>query len=336
MTGSSRPVRFGVIGCGVIAYWSHLRELPNVPGAALVAAADPDPRARQNAARLCRISVLEDPAALLARTDIDAVIISAPSHLHASLACAAAAAGKHVYIEKPLAHRQADADAVLGAVRQARVTGVVGFNRRYHPLFEQARAFLASGGIGTLRAAAASFCEPVGPEEMPGWKRERSTGGGVLLDLASHHVDLLRWLLNDEIAGASARVESRAHEADHAWLHLRLQSGVEVNGFYSFHAARADFVELFGSTGILRVDRHRPALSLRAARRFGYGVRSVPLAPTRELLRWWPRRLVRPSYDPSFRRSLRAFVGEIQGTASHLASLEDGRRALEVLLSAHP
>src|SRR4051794_8062414 len=108
------PVRIGVIGCGTIAYWGHLRSLQRLKGATLAAAADPDPAARTRAARMVDGPIYERAADLL-RGDIDAVIVSAPPQMHAELAIAAARAGKHVYVEKPLATTAEDARAVAGA-----------------------------------------------------------------------------------------------------------------------------------------------------------------------------------------------------------------------------
>jgi len=99
----ARPVRFGVVGCGVIAYWTHLRELRRMKGATLVAAADPDPEARRRAHRLSGVPVHERAEDLVARPDVDAVLVGAPPALHADLAVAVASAGKHLYLEKPIA-----------------------------------------------------------------------------------------------------------------------------------------------------------------------------------------------------------------------------------------
>src|ERR1700737_879979 len=96
---SAAKVRIGVIGCGVIAYWKHMRLLKKMPQAQLVAAADPDPSARERAKRLTGAEVYCDAGELLARPDIDAVVICTPTNLHAELGIAAARARKHFYIE---------------------------------------------------------------------------------------------------------------------------------------------------------------------------------------------------------------------------------------------
>jgi myo-inositol 2-dehydrogenase / D-chiro-inositol 1-dehydrogenase len=327
-------MRIGVIGCGVIAYWYHLRELRTLRRTKIVAIAERDATARERARQLTGAAALEDADELLRRDDIDAVIVSAPTYLNAGLAISAARAGKHVYIEKPATITRREALDLQEAVRQADVRATIGFNRRYHPLCKHARTLIAAGAIGSVRSVLSTFCEPLPAETMPAWKRRRSTGGGVLLDLASHHVDLLRWFLNDEVAEARASIASHVTEDDQAWLELRTCKGVESRSFFSFRTGRADWLEFAGESGTLRVDRHRRTLSMRVSRRFGYGVRSAFLFPPMDLLRWWGARLMRPSYEPSYRLALSAFVESIQGEKTEIASLEDGLRSVEVLFAA--
>ncbi len=334
MTARTGTVRFGVIGCGVIAYWAHLRTLKHLRNAALVAAADPDAGARERASQLARVPIYEHAEDVLQRNDVDAIVISAPTHLHAQLAVAAAKARKHFYVEKPIATTADDARCAIAATQEAGVTAAVGFNRRVHPVFEQARALIAAGKVGRVRAVLSTFCEPVGSDVMPEWKRQRPTGGGVLLDLASHHIDLVRWFLNCEVTGIESRLASEITEDDTAWLRLIMSDRTEVCSFFSFRAGLADFLEFVGERGTLRVDRHRRSLSLRTSRRFGYGVHSPLTLPPSEVLAYQMIRLVRPSYDPSYRRALNAFVELINGGPSRIASLQDGLRSLEVVLAA--
>lgn len=333
---SLRSVRLGLLGCGTIAYWVHLRVLPRLSGATLVAAADPDPEARARAARLVQIPIHQRAEDLLQRGDIDAVIICAPTPLHAGLAVASAAAGKHFYLEKPIATSAEDAQRVLAAAAQAGVLATVGFNRRWHPLYQQARKILGEGRIGPVRVIQTAFCERSEPEAMPVWKRQRATGGGVLLDLASHHVDLLRWFLNDEIEHVQATLGSARTEHDSAQLQCTTRGGVEVQSVFSFRAWRADYLQFIGEHGTLRVDRHSPPIMLQLGRRWGYGIRQVRLAPTAPVAAWRVQRLLHRSSEPSYRGSLSAFVQMLQGRVplGELASLTDGLRSLEVLLAA--
>jgi predicted dehydrogenase len=156
----------------------------------------------------------------------------------------------------------------------------------------------------------------------------------VLLDLASHHADLLRWFLNDEVADVVARLVSEATEDDTAWLSFTMRGGVQVQSFFSFRAGRADFLEFAGERGTLRVDRHRTSLALRLSRRSRYGVRSAFVRPRWETLVWRMHRLLRPSYEPSYGLALAAFAETLRGRPPRGATLTDGVRSLETILRA--
>jgi predicted dehydrogenase len=326
------PVQIGVVGCGAIACGQHLPALRRTAGAVVVAVADPNACARARAAGLAPGADLHaDAADLLRRDDVEAVVVAAPPSVHADLAVAASRAGKHVYVEKPLATTEADAERVLEEVACSGVTATVGFNRRWHPVFERARRLLEDGRIGDVRFVQTAFCEPADLQPVPEWKRVRSMGGGVLLDLASHHFDLVRWLLHAEVEVVRARVVPGAGDQDEAVTALSTSTGVEVQSLFSFRAAHADSVELFGTRGRLRLDRHRSALVLYRARRSGYGIR-----PTWEgrFRAWQTRSSIGLGGDPSYRRALEAFVQRVRGQSVQLPSLEDGLRSLQAVLGA--
>lgn len=334
MAPRSVVVRVGLLGCGSIAAEHHLPNLRRGRRAVLVAAADPDPVALRRAAAGRGVELHAAADEVLERDDVDAVVISVPSHLHAELAVAAATAGKHVYLEKPIATSAEDGRRVKDAADRAGIVAVTGFNRRLHPLCRQARAIVAAGEIGCVRSVQTAFCEPVPVEAMPAWKRRRTTGGGVLLDLASHHVDLLRWLLGEELEVEDASLSSEETDDDRARLRLSTPSGAEIQSVFSFREAHADHVELIGERGTLRIDRHRAALALTLPRRLGYGVRRLRPRPDRDVVAWRLQRLARLGAEPSYRRSLGAFVDRIRGTETDAATVDDGLRSLEVVLAA--
>jgi myo-inositol 2-dehydrogenase/D-chiro-inositol 1-dehydrogenase len=211
---------------------------------------------------------------------------------------------------------------------------MLGFNRRFHPIFEQTRQLLHDGRLGRILNVQTTFCEPALPEAMPEWKRRRATGGGVLLDLASHHIDLLRWFLADEVATVEASIDSELTEHDSARLQLTMCGGAQVQSWFSCRTAVSDWFEFAGERGTLRVDRHRPRVALRVPRRLGYGVRTARVALPAAVAAWWLERLVRPSREPSYRRALAAFVNELRGEGRGVPSLVDGMRALEVVEAA--
>ena len=324
-------IGIGLLGCGRIASAVHLPILARSRGVDLVAVADPHPGGRESARRATGVNVYEDEGALLDDPRVDAVVICTPSADHARMTIAAANAGKHVYVEKPIATTAEDAEQAIAAVQRAGTIGVVGLNRRSHPLFEQGRRLLRAGRIGRVRAVNTVFCEAA---DIPDWKRRRETGGGVLLDLASHHFDLLRWLLDEEIETVEASLRSDESEHDSAWVRVVLEGGVEAQSFFSFVSGTADIVELVGERGVLRLDRYVPPVLLTRRREGISAVRRVPIAPSGPLLAWRLRRLVRPANEPSYRRSLVSFVRHLQGQAVDLPTLEDGRRSLQAVLAA--
>jgi len=334
MLSARRTIGLGVIGCGSIAYWVHLRIAKQVRGAALIVASDPDPEARKRAEHLAAIPVHERTEDLLSRKDVDAVIVSGPTHLHAPLVIAACEAGKHVYLEKPIASSTADGARVVDAAARSGVTVMLGFNRRFHPLYEQARQLIQNGRIGEVRAVQTTFCEPAAPDAMPEWKRHRATGGGVLLDLASHHIDLLRWFLSDEVATTEASIDSDLTDHDSVRLEMTMRAGTQVQSWFSCRTALSDWFEFAGEHATLRVDRHRPRLSLRVPRRLGYGVRTARVAPSAAIAAWWLKRAVRPSKEPSYARALTAFVDVLNGESISVPGVIDGMRALEVVEAA--
>jgi predicted dehydrogenase len=331
----SAPVRIGLLGCGAVACDHHLPALRRTAGAVVVGLADPDAKALARAARLAPgADVHADPGELLGRSDVDAVVVAAPTALHAELAAACARAGKHVYVEKPLATSEAEANRAIEEVAGSGVTAAMGFNRRRHPVYEQARQLLDAGRIGELRFVQTAFCEPVDPGRLPEWKRTRAAGGGVLLDLASHHFDLLRWFLHAEIEVVHARTKSGRSEQDEAVTELETSTGAEVQSLFSARAAHADYLEFFGELGRLRVDRHRGALVVHVPRRSRYGIRRARSRPPGGVLAWQARRLVGAGGDPSYARALGAFVQRLRGAQVEIPSLEDGLRSLQAVLAA--
>ena len=328
------PLNVGVIGCGVIAYWIHLPLLQQMKGVRLVVASDPDRAARERAGRVSRAPIVERAEDVLSDKSVEAVVICAPTHIHADLAVAALQAGKHVFVEKPIATSAHDAERVMAAAHGTSLSAMVGFNRRRHPMFEQARRLIVNGELGSIRAVQSAFCEPMASDVMSVWRRNRDTGGGVLLDLASHHIDLVRWFLGDEVAAVDCSIASEATEHDVASLSLSMVKGASVQGFFSYRTGRSDYIEFVGEGGTLRIDRHEQNFTIRVSRRLGYGTRRRFVAPDFAVAAWQAQRIFRPSREPSYKRALAAFVNSTRGGAGRVASLSDGARSLDVILAA--
>jgi myo-inositol 2-dehydrogenase/D-chiro-inositol 1-dehydrogenase len=247
-------LRIGVAGCGAVARAVHLPLLQRRPDVQLSAVADSDPGALAEVVRRFHgVQPYRSLDDMLAGVPLDAVVVALPTDLHAGAARAVFAAGLHLFLEKPLAATLDDCASVVHAWRGSRRVGIVGFNCRANPLHIRLRELLRAGRAGAtvyLRTVFATAARPV-----PQWKRQRATGGGALLDLGAHHLDLIRFLTGREITAVRATVSSRATEQDTALLELQLEGGASAHGFFSLAAAELDHVEVHGDAARLAVSR---------------------------------------------------------------------------------
>ncbi len=162
---------------------------------------------RKAAARLGWEETATDWRAVVAREDIDLVDVSTPGDSHAEIAIAAARAGKAVFCEKPLANTLAEAKAMLAAVKKAGVAHMICHNYRRAPAVQLARQLVAGGRLGRIHHYRATYLQDwiVDPKFPLVWRLQKNlAGSGALGDLASHAVDLARFLVGEitEVAGA--------------------------------------------------------------------------------------------------------------------------------------
>ncbi|MGW0148511.1 Gfo/Idh/MocA family protein [Streptomyces sp. NPDC003333] len=177
----------------------HYPDLPLRPELVTVAEEVPG-RAEEAAARYGFASATRDWREVAADPRVRAVSVTAPNFLHREIGVAMAEAGKHLWIEKPVGLTAGDARAVADAAARAGVRSAVGFNYRNAPAVETARDLIASGDLGTVTHVRIRLFSDYAahPQGALTWRYERERGGsGVLGDLASHGVDLARFLLGD-------------------------------------------------------------------------------------------------------------------------------------------
>jgi len=303
-------LKLGLAGCGRIAQLVHLKVLRELPGVELAAVAEADPQRLDEARRLApgaaAVSSYEE---LIAMPGVEAVVICLPNDLHARAAAAALRAGKHVYLEKPLATSLAEARPALEAWRRAGRVGMIGFNYRFHPLYRSARLRLERGELDELLGARSVFCSAARP--LPPWKRSRQSGGGALLDLASHHIDLVHYLFGQAVCEVAATLRSVHSEDDTATVELRLAGGMQVQSFFSLDAVDEDRFEIYGRGGKLIIDRQRLGLVESLFEKMG-----------------------RPRREPSYAAALQHFVAAAEGRLRAEPDFEDGRRSLAIVEAA--
>lgn len=203
-----REIGIGVIGAGWLGdvharAWARLRHhYPDLPVRARFAAvADSVPAAAGRAQRKHGFAAAyDDWRDLVADPAVEAVSVTAPNAMHREIGVAVAEAGKHLWIEKPVGLTPEDARAVAQAVETAGVQGTVGFNYRAVPAVVQLRDLVASGAIGAPTHARVHLLTDYAahPLGLLTWRYTLASGGhGVLGDLASHAVDLTRFVLGD-------------------------------------------------------------------------------------------------------------------------------------------
>ncbi|MGI9147630.1 MAG: inositol 2-dehydrogenase [Chloroflexota bacterium] len=255
-------MRIAVVGLGRMGRFYAQTIASLGPATQLSAVADLDPAARAAVKSQLGVPVVAaEPADVLARADVDAVVIATPTSTHAELVVAAARAGKAIFCEKPLALSLEQTHAALAAVQGAGVLLQVGLMRRFDPGYQHARACIDSGRIGrplTFKAVGRDpSCPPLGYANP-------AHSGGLVLDMGIHDFDLARWLMSSEVERVSAdgallvcKQFAEVGDIDNAVVNLRFQSGALGNVEVS-RTARYGYdvwTEVLGSEGALVVGR---------------------------------------------------------------------------------
>src|SRR5918995_3951479 len=209
-------MRIGLIGCGIVGVNAHIPAVQANEGMTIVAAADPTPERLQAAAEAAELGADDlhaDWRELLAREDVEAVIVATPQRFRPEIVIAAAGAGKHVLAEKPLALKPADAQAMIDAARANGVTLATVHNYHFMPVYRDIKEVLDSGEIGQPETAVLNY---LGVEDRPGaaaysprWRhRAADSGGGVLMDMLPV-VYPANWFLGGPPLAVSAWVDKR-------------------------------------------------------------------------------------------------------------------------------
>ncbi len=199
---AERPLRAGVIGLGMMGR-NHVRVWDEaVEGVDLVAVADPDPAAVARATAGRRAHGFEDSDRMLAEEELDLVSIVAPTSLHLPVTLAALRAGANVLVEKPIAATREEATEMINAAGAAGRMLTVGHIERFNPAIRELRRRLAAGDLGRIFQVKATRLGP-----FPARIRDV----GVVVDLAPHDLDVMRYLVDSEPIRLYAETERRIH-----------------------------------------------------------------------------------------------------------------------------
>lgn len=271
-----RPT-FGIIGAGHISDY-HITGLRAAGAEVLALCGRRADAVQAKAARHGIPHAFADPEALLRRDDIDAVVIAAPDAAHEPLALAAARAGKPMLIQKPMARTAAECRRILRAADEAGVPVFVSFMHRYFDEVDAARRLIADGTLGRLFSVRQRNATP-GAGWAAWFYRRVEVGGGVVLQLGTHGIDLLRHLFGDiqRVWATTATLRServlddgtvvRPDNEDHAVALYQFANGLRaVHEMDYTEAAGTDRfrTEVYGERGTawLRTERGRFSVAL--------------------------------------------------------------------------
>lgn len=253
-----QTVRWGIIGCGNVTEVKSGPGFQKAKNSSLTAVMRRTGALAQDYARRHDVSAWYDNAAALINDPrVDAVYIATPPSSHKEYTRQAAQAGKPVYVEKPMALNHTECADMLAACRAAGVPLFVAYYRRALPRFLKVKALLEAGAIGPVRLVNITLTMPANPAEfdpqnLPWRVRPQVAGGGRFVDLASHTLDLLDYLLGPirAAAGFAGNQAGLYPAEDVVSAAFTFESGVQAVGLWSFAAFdSADVVEIVGSRG---------------------------------------------------------------------------------------
>jgi myo-inositol 2-dehydrogenase/D-chiro-inositol 1-dehydrogenase len=328
-------VRIALLGCGRIARLAHLPNLAADPRTELVAIGDTSRAALESAREFApKAEPFTDMHRLFETTRPDGAVIALPTPAHPDGVMAALQSGAHAYLEKPIAATIDDAQSIHQAWSATELVGRIGFNARFNPLFVQLRDKLSAGEIGDVVGARTTF-SALFPTEAT-WRLSPQTGGGALLELASHHVDLLRFILQSEVERVFASAWSNRGDDEAAMLNIRMKNGAHAQAFVAYGTLEEDSFEVYGTRGKLRVNRYDSLIVERLPLNASGGLASAATRMRSELaaLPYGLRKRKSPAQEPSFAASLSEFVSAVGGRERATPDLTDGLRALEVIDAA--
>jgi myo-inositol 2-dehydrogenase/D-chiro-inositol 1-dehydrogenase len=326
MIMNTSPLKFGVIGAGRIGKIHAENLVTRIFDAQVKSIADVVlASAQETAARLHIPSATDDYQEILEDPEIDAVAICSPTDTHAQIIIEAAAAGKHIFCEKPIDLDVARIDAALRAADDSGVKLQVGFNRRFDANFRKVREMIAAGKIGTPHMLRITSRDPGAPPI-----EYVKTSGGMFFDMTIHDFDMARYLASSEVTevfvAAGVMVDPAIGEAgdiDTAVITLRFENGVIGTIDNSREAVYGydQRVEVFGSGGMIAVSNNTPDTHVYSH------ASGVEIAK--------PLYFFLERYVESFIAEMREFVTAIRNDTAIPVSGLDGRAPVLIAMAAN-
>ncbi len=332
----SDKVKTGLVGSQFITT-IHAEALQACQAAEICAVASPTPGNAEEFARARGIPQhFTDYRRMLEMPEIDMVVIGAPNYTHCQITCDAAAAGKHIVLEKPMCLNLAEADRMIEACRQARVKLMYAEELCFTPKYVRLKRLLESGALGEPTLLKQSEKHD-GPHAPHFWDVDRS-GGGVTMDMGCHAFEFFRWILGrPKIKSVYAQMSLQVHRDktrgdDNALIILEFENGVIALAEESWTklGGMDDRAEVHGSKGVAFADLlHGNAIEAYSLDGYEYAVEKAGST------KGWSFPIYEESWNYGFHHEMAHFVDCVRHDKEPQVTGEDGRAVLEVIFAAY-
>jgi myo-inositol 2-dehydrogenase/D-chiro-inositol 1-dehydrogenase len=329
-------VRVGIIGSQFIST-IHARSLLACPQAELYAVGSPTPGNAERFARQFGIpNCYTDYRQLLDLVEIDLIVIGTPNDTHCAIALDAAAAGKHLVVEKPLCMNLMEADQMIAACRSAKVKLMYAEELCFAPKYVRLKKLLDEGALGSPTLIKQSE-KHGGPHASHFWDVQRS-GGGVTMDMGCHAIEFFRWVLGrPKIKSVYAQMGTLVHANktrgdDNALIILEFDNGCVglAEESWSKQGGMDDRAEIHGSKGVAYANLLQGnSIVTYSAEGYGYAVEKAASTSG------WSFTIYEEEWNYGFHDEFAHFVDCVQHDKAPAVTGEDGRAVLEVICAAY-
>jgi len=278
----------------------------------------------------------DDIDTLLKKADCDVVDICLPNYLHAEATLKAAAAGKHIIIEKPLSVTLEEADKMIAACKKAGVKLMYAEELCFAPKYERARHMVKEGAIGDIYMLKQSE-KHSGPHSD--WFYDVNlAGGGVLMDMGCHGIAWFRWMLNNSKAlSVYATMNTVLHNGrtkgeDNSVVIIEFENGIigVVENSWAKHGGMDDRSEIHGTGGVIYADLFMGNSSISYSKHgYGYAMEKADTTVG------WSFTVFEEAFNQGYPHELQHFIDCVQNDKQPVVTGEDGRAVLEIIYAAY-
>jgi len=331
-----KKIGIGLVGSQFIST-IHAEALQSVADAEILAVMSPTAGNAEAFAKKHKIpNHFSDLNAMLAMDDIDMIVIGAPNNTHCDITLKAAAAGKHIVVEKPLCMNLEEADRMIDACKKAQVKLMYAEELCFTPKYVRLKGLLDEGALGRPVLLKQSEKHD-GPHADHFWDAERS-GGGVTMDMGCHAIQFFRWLNgNNPIKSVYAQMSTSVHKDktegdDNAIIILEFENGVLAMAEESWTklGGMDDRAEIHGSEGVAYADvLQGNSIQTYSTKGIGYAVEKAGNTVG------WSYTMYEEIWNYGFPQEFAHFVDCVKHDKEPLVTGEDGKAVLEVIYAAY-